>query len=153
MDVHEKQFEGMRGFPGTAEPGEALAAGRFTDELFAGVRSVPLSVAAARQGSPRSDWPPVRRHEPRKRRRPYAAVMHVETSAAQDVRTLPARPVGASSGPEPPVRVPAFVRGAGPLPSHVAERVRCPRGKIVGAAGRHYRAETETRVGRTLRLA
>src|SRR5712691_7251449 len=70
LDVHEWQSEGMRAFPCAAEWGGSPGVELSHTGLFAPVRSVLLSIAAARQGSPRSDWPPERRHEPRKRRRP-----------------------------------------------------------------------------------
>ena len=74
-----------------------MAPGGSTQELFAAVGSVFLSVAAARQGFAPFAWAAFRRHEPRKRRRPSAPVMQIVALAAQDVRILSARQVRASA--------------------------------------------------------
>jgi hypothetical protein len=73
--------------------------------------SVLLSVTAA--GFSPFGLPSFRRHEASKRQHPSTAAMQIETLAAQDARNTPAQDIRAPAIARPPVRVPAFVRGAG----------------------------------------
>jgi hypothetical protein len=119
---------------------------------FAHVRSVLLSIAAARLGFPRSDGPPFRRHEPRKRRCPAVAVMQVVTLTAQDVRNLSARQVRASAAANPPSE---FQRSFVAPGRSVTRRERAPMSapKIDGWAGPDNQVMAEMRVGKSRRFA
>src|SRR5258708_6202260 len=81
----------MRGRTG----GKPLAPGGSTQELFAAVGSVFLSVAAARQGFAPFAWAAFPRREPRQRRRPSPPVLPIAALAAQDARHLSAPQVRA----------------------------------------------------------
>ena len=132
---------------------EALGFELFTHELSAAVRSVLLSIAAAGQGFAPfglAAFPAARTAQAPTSARRCDADREVDGSG----RAQSLCPAGPSlCGREPSVRVPAFVRGAGPFPQPSLERVRCPPRKIGEVAGPDNRAAAEMLVGKARRLA
>src|SRR6266571_275997 len=138
LGIHERQSEGMRAFPCAANRGEALGSRRFYTRA---VRSfAPFGLAA---------FPAARTAQaPTSVRRGDADRGLGGSGRAQSL--CPAGP--GLCGGEPPVRVPAFVRGAGPF-LHTSLNGSCPGRKLGRMAGRYNQARAETQVGEALKLA